>query len=197
MSATFSGTGCFIASAASSPNPACLPPALTTPPATLQAAGATPKRFAAAPTSIARVRAPSSRYCCHELWTALEPPVIWMPKPGSLYGSPAGASSPRTLLQSASISSATSIGRPVITPWPKSSRFTITVTVPFGSMRTNAEGCWLGFSTVSAGAACAAAPSAAPNRPSAKPDAAPSLRKARRSTPSRTVVAPARRIIRS
>ena len=38
---------------------------------------------AAAPTSIERVRAPSSRYCVYECAIEPEPPVICMPNSGS------------------------------------------------------------------------------------------------------------------
>src|SRR5215470_19247553 len=45
----------------------------------------------------------------------------------------------RTWLQSQSSSSATIIGRDVLTPWPISGFFATMVTVPSGAMETNAE----------------------------------------------------------
>src|SRR3990167_2835385 len=84
----------------------------------------------------------------------------------------------RTLDQSASSSSARIMGSAVCTPWPNSSRLTVTVTVPSGAMATKAPGISTGLRA--AGAAAPWLCAASGNRPSAKPLAAPSLRKVRR-----------------
>ncbi len=151
---------------------------MTTPLAVRHADGSTFQRSAAAAISIARARAPSSRYCANEWLSAVEPPVSWMPKSGSLYGSPAGASVARTLRQSTSSSSARAIGRAVCTPWPNSSRLTATVTVLSGAMTRKACGGDGGL------AAASCAPASIGATPSAKPPpaSAVSFRKLRRSS---------------
>ena len=65
-----------------------------------------------------------------------EPSVSWLPY---LTSSP-GACTTRTLLQSASSSSATIIVTPVRTPWPISARWQVMVTIPSGAMATNTSG---------------------------------------------------------
>ena len=69
-----------------------------------------------------------------------EPPVICMPKAGSTYCMPAGASSARIWAQSASSSSAIATDRPVCVPWPNSRRLIATVMVLSGAMRRKALG---------------------------------------------------------
>ncbi len=111
-----------------------------------------------------------------------EPPVIWMPKAGSLYWSPAGASAPRIWLQSASRSSAISIGSAVCTPWPNSRRLICTVTVLSGAMCRKAFG-----SYTLAGGCCALAkrPPAGRKNPNTRPPpaTAPAFMKPRRDMP--------------
>src|SRR6266704_2746372 len=63
-----------------------------------------------------------------------------MPNMGLMYALSAGAKSMRIFDQSASSSSASSIGRDVVTPWPISERSTITSTLSSGLMRSHALG---------------------------------------------------------
>ncbi|MNN23460.1 hypothetical protein D3C81_1368580 [compost metagenome] len=177
FSVTCCGTGSAIAACASSPKVARWLPEVSTPCSTLMPAASTCHLCAAAVTSMARARAPSSRYCWNEWFSAVEPPVICMPKAGSLYASPAGASVARTLRQSASSSSASAIGSAVCTPWPNSSRFTATVTVLSGAMIRNA--CGGGALDLPPSCACACASGATPS--ASPPPARPvSFRKPRR-----------------
>jgi hypothetical protein len=78
----------------------------------------TPNLAAAAWRSISRADAPAARSCCHDEKMAVEPPVpIMPPKAGLPYlALSAGECSKRIWLQSASISSATMVVRPVETP---------------------------------------------------------------------------------
>ncbi len=82
-----------------------------------QVVGATPHFRAAAATSISRAAAPALRKGSQEPRTLREPPVPMRPYFGS-----ASAWTTRTLLQSASRSSATSIAIDVNTPCPISER---------------------------------------------------------------------------
>ena len=68
------------------------------------------------------------------------PPVPCMPNMGLVYALSAGANSIRILDQSASSSSASSIGSEVVTPCPISERSTITSTLSSGLMRSQALG---------------------------------------------------------
>src|SRR2546426_11207508 len=63
-----------------------------------------------------------------------------MPNIGLVYALSAGANSIRTLDQSASSSSASSIGNDVVTPWPISERSTTTTTLSSAPMRSHAFG---------------------------------------------------------
>ena len=92
-------------------------------------------RSAAAATSISRAAAPALRSGSQCARTVVEPPVACMPNIGLLKASLTGACSTRTVLQSASSSSATSIGMAVSTPWPISDEPTMTVTRLSGVMR--------------------------------------------------------------
>jgi len=84
----------------------------------------------------------------------VEPPVAWMPHIVCAYAGAAGACSTRTLDQSASSSSAISIGSEVQMPWPISECASSTVTVSSVPMRRNALA---GGSFAAAGAAASAA----------------------------------------
>src|SRR3979490_3267365 len=63
-----------------------------------------------------------------------------MPNIGLVYALSAGADSIRTLDQSASSSSASSMGNEVVTPWPISERSTTTSTPPSAPLRSHALG---------------------------------------------------------
>src|SRR3989442_9410112 len=63
-----------------------------------------------------------------------------MPNIGFVYALSAGANSILILDQSASSSSASSIGSAVVTPWPISERSTITSTLSSAPMRSHALG---------------------------------------------------------
>src|SRR3989441_3806938 len=63
-----------------------------------------------------------------------------MPNIGLVYALSAGADSIRTFDQSASSSSASSIGSDVVTPWPISERSTTTTTLSSAAMRSHAFG---------------------------------------------------------
>jgi len=65
-----------------------------------------------------------------------EPSVSWLP---NFFSSP-GACATRTRFQSASSSSATIIGMPVLTPCPISDRWQTIVTVPSSPIDTKASG---------------------------------------------------------
>ena len=85
---------------------------------------------------MARAAAPQRRIGMKKWRVEREPSVSWLPKRSS---SP-GACTTRTLLQSASSSSATIIGMPVRTPWPISARWQVMVTMPLAAMDTNTSG---------------------------------------------------------
>src|SRR5688572_27047680 len=74
------------------------------------------------------------------------------------------------------------MGRPVCTPWPKSSRLMVTVTVPSRSMRTNADGCWVGLRPSDAWAQLTSG-----KAPRANPETAAIFRKLRRCRPAMAV----------
>src|SRR5258708_30556603 len=63
-----------------------------------------------------------------------------MPNIGLMYALSAGADSIRTFDQSASSSSASSMGSDVVTPWPISERSTTTTTLSSAPMRSHAFG---------------------------------------------------------
>src|SRR2546426_9393323 len=84
-----------------------------------------------------------------------------MPNIGLVYALSAGANSIRTLDQSASSSSASSIGNDVVTPWPISERSTTTRTLSSAPMRSHAFG--------ANGAAAAARPARRPAAGTWKP----------------------------
>ena len=63
-----------------------------------------------------------------------------MPNMGLMYALSAGADSIRTFDQSASSSSASSIGNDVVTPWPISERSTTTSTLSSAPIRSHALG---------------------------------------------------------
>jgi hypothetical protein len=130
----------------------------------------TPHSAAAATTSIARAVAPALRNGSHNSRMLRLPPVRCCP-----YDSSSGACRMRTLAQSASSSSATSIGNDVRTPCPISERVTHTVTTPLAPISTNA----LGASTASS-------PRASMRRSNPAPAAAVVIRNARR---DRSVIA--------
>src|SRR6185436_9857746 len=86
-------------------------------------------------TSIARAVAAAGRSTCQLPDTLPLPPV-----PRRVYSGPVDACSMRTVVQSASSSSATIIGSDVRTPCPISCLPTMIVTTPSGSMRSHAFG---------------------------------------------------------
>ena len=96
----------------------------------------TPQRFAAACSSIMRIAAPHWRIGCTKCRVLREPSVSWLPY---FFSSP-GACCTRTCDQSASISSATTMGRLVRTPVPISERLVMMVTRPDGSIATKTCG---------------------------------------------------------
>src|SRR5258706_1244185 len=140
LSLTSAGTFCFAASLASWPKVAFFSFQEITPFATRISETGACHFSAAAATSIARATAPALRSCSHELASAVLPPVPCAgPHRRLLYfAASAGAPSTRTCDQSASSSSATSVGRPVYVPWPISRCLTITVTVLSLATRTKA-----------------------------------------------------------
>src|SRR5258706_5825463 len=140
LSLTSAGTFCFAASLASWPKVAFFSFQEITPFATRISETGACHFSAAAATSIARATAPALRSCSHELASAVLPPVPCAgPHSRLLYfAASAGAPSTRTCDQSASSSSATSVGRPVYVPWPISRCLTITVTVLSLATRTKA-----------------------------------------------------------
>src|SRR5260221_659482 len=142
LSFTSAWTFCFAASLASWPKVAFFSFQEITPFETRISEAGACHFSAAAATSIARATAPALRSCSHELASAVLPPVPCAgPHSRLLYfAASAGAPSTRIWLQSASSSSATSVGRPVYVPWPISRCFTITVTVLSVPMRTKALG---------------------------------------------------------
>jgi len=83
-----------------------------------------------------RAAAPQRRMGSKKCRVLREPSVSWLPKRCS---SP-GACLTRTRFQSASSSSATIIGMPVLTPCPISERWQTMVTVPSSAMATNTSG---------------------------------------------------------
>ncbi len=140
LSCTVFGAGSLAAASASSPYRARLLPAITTPFSVRQSAGLTPNFWAAAATSTARAVAPAWRHRSNSDQVLLEPPVICMPKAVWAYTGAAGACSTRILDQSASSSSATSIGRAVQIPWPISEWAISTVTLSSVPTRRKALG---------------------------------------------------------
>src|SRR3989442_1642576 len=96
--------------------------------------GGTPHSPAAASTSISLAAAPALRKSSQELRTLRLPPVTCRLVTGLTYSGPAGACSTRIADQSASSSSAISIGIDVRTPWPMSDLSTIIVTTLWGGM---------------------------------------------------------------
>jgi hypothetical protein len=122
FSVAASGGVIFAASAASSPNVALLFPDWTSPFTTRTVEGSTFHLAAAACRSISRAEAPAARSWSQDEKIAVEPPVpIMPPKAGLPYlALLAGECSKRICDQSASISSATIVVRPVETPWPNS-----------------------------------------------------------------------------
>ena len=124
------GTGCLAASAARSPYDAVRldGPWVTTLAIVEHSDAGTPHRAAAAATSIARAVAPARRSGMYELR------VLWLPPVPVLYLPLVGARATRTLLQSASSSSATIIGIAVHTPCPISDLADWMVIVPSGSI---------------------------------------------------------------
>src|SRR5258706_11589486 len=134
------GTFRFAASPASWPKVAFLSCHETTPLETRTSAAGTFHFSAAAATSIARAAAPALRNCSQELASAVLPPVPCAgPHRRLLYfAASAGAPSTRTCDQSASSSSATSVGQPGYVAWAISRCLTITVTVLSLATRTKA-----------------------------------------------------------
>ena len=94
------------------------------------------QRSAAAASSIVRAAAPQRRMGSKKCRVLREPSVSWLP---NFFSSP-GACAMRTRFQSASSSSATIIGMPVLTPCPISERWQTIVTVPSAATDTNASG---------------------------------------------------------
>ena len=101
----------------------------------------TPHFLAAACSSIERTAAPICRIGW--MWWRMlrEPSVSWLP----YFGSSPGAWTIFTRAQSASISSASTIGTLVRAPVPISERWATMVTVPSGSIETNT---WIGDDAV-------------------------------------------------
>ena len=85
---------------------------------------------------MARAAAPQRRIGSKKWRVLREPSVSWLP---NFFSSP-GAWATRTRFQSASSSSATIIGMPVLTPCPISERWQTIVTVPSSAIETNASG---------------------------------------------------------
>src|SRR5215831_54969 len=96
----------------------------------------TPQRCAAAVSSICRMAAPHSRIGWMKWRTLREPSVFWLPY---FFSSP-GDCTTLTRDQSASSSSAMTIGRLVRIPVPISARCATIVTSPLGSIETNTCG---------------------------------------------------------
>ena len=95
---------------------------------------------AAAATSSSRAAAPALRSGVNAARTLVLPPVPCIPNMGFVYALSAGANSILILDQSASSSSARSIGSDVATPWPISERSTMTSTLSSVPMRSHALG---------------------------------------------------------
>ena len=85
---------------------------------------------------MARAAAPQRRMGSKKWRVLREPSVSWLPK---RFSSP-GACATRTRFQSASSSSATIMGMPVLTPCPISDRWQTIVTVPSSAIDTKASG---------------------------------------------------------
>ena len=85
---------------------------------------------------MARAAAPQRRMGSKKWRVLREPSVSWLP---NFFSSPV-AWATRTRLQSASSSSATIIGMPVLIPCPISERWQTIVTVPFSAIETKASG---------------------------------------------------------
>src|SRR5215470_7566537 len=96
---------------------------------------------AAAAISIARAAAPALRIGSQWPRTAVDPPVAWIPKIGLTKALSTPACSTRTRDQSASSSSAISMGMAVCTPCPISERPHTTVMSLLGAMRRYALIC--------------------------------------------------------
>ena len=94
------------------------------------------QRAAAAVSSIMRIEAPQARIGWMKCRVLRDPSVSWLPY---LFSSP-GAWTMRTLPQSASSSSATTIGRLVRMPVPISDRCVTIVTMPSLSIATKTCG---------------------------------------------------------
>src|SRR5438445_2384697 len=95
---------------------------------------------AAAVTRSSRAAAPALRSGVNAARTLVLPPVPCMPNMGFVYALSAGANSILILDQSASSSSARSMGSEVVTPWPISDRSTTTSTLSSVPMRSHALG---------------------------------------------------------
>jgi len=115
-------------------------PAITAPLSVRQSAGFTPKRCAAACTNNARAVAPAWRYRSNSDKVVVEPPVICKPTAVCAYTGAAFACATLIFDQSASSSSATSIGSEVQIPWPISECASRMVTLSSLPTRTNAFG---------------------------------------------------------
>src|SRR5581483_48427 len=120
---------------------------MTSPLRAWQLALSTPQVCAAAVSNISRAVAPALRSGSQDVTTLSLPPVSRLPNLGWSH-----ACSTRMLDQSASSSSATSMGRAVLTPWPISDLLTHTVMAPVPSILKKALGAndWLDSATVSA-----------------------------------------------
>src|SRR5881296_3846950 len=142
LSGTSAGAGSAAALAASFPyvRRRLLGVWITAPFSARHAALSTPQVSAAALTSISRAAAPALRSGVNAARTLVLPPVPCMPNIGLMYALSAGADSMRIFDQSASSSSASSIGSDVVTPWPISERSTTTTTLSSAPMRSHAFG---------------------------------------------------------
>src|SRR6266849_3664034 len=106
------------------------------PEAVEHSASGTPQVCAAAATSICRPAAPICRMGSQLFGVAVLPPATCEPYLAKL----TSACSIRTSFQSASNSSATSIGSITFTPWPTSGFLAVMVTMPSREMRRKALG---------------------------------------------------------
>src|SRR6266550_3120222 len=88
---------------------------------------------------MSRAAAPAFRSGIHAALTLVLPPVPCIPNSGLKYCFAAGANSILILVQSASSSSARSMGSEVVTPWPISERSTTTTTLSLLPMRSHAS----------------------------------------------------------
>jgi hypothetical protein len=104
---------------------------MTRPACVVSSDAGTLQSCAAALTSIARPAAPTCRIGSQFIGVAMLPPAN-CPK---YFLSSKSACSILTLFQSASSSSAMSIGSIVLTPWPTSGSLAMIVTVPSAAMR--------------------------------------------------------------